>query len=115
MPTDQLTIAHEERLQRLEASMSQVVSTTSVTSVKVDSLVEAVKEGFTKVASRLEDGERRLVVNEGKIVILAASEAHRLKRWTTAKGAVIPLFAITAGVIFSHFGTLIWEWLVRVF
>lgn len=118
---DQMTEAHEERIQRLETSMNQVAATTAAAAVKLDNLVDKCVEGFEKINNRLDRGaaqfdQHESMLNEQRLEIskIKENEAARAARWTTAKKAIIPLVAAAATVIASKFGESIWAWLKSI-
>lgn len=112
---DHMTEAHEERIQRLESSMQEVVASTTGTSVKVDHLVTMVKEGFASINARLDQGADQFKKHEADIGAIKAENQARAKRWATVKAAVLPLLAAAAAVVATKFGESVWTFLSALF
>ena len=110
-----MTEAHEERIQRLEGSMSEIKALTSASSVKMDYVIEKVDQGFKSVRDRLDEGAQRFDQHSSQITKLEAAEQGRTARWSFAKKAVLPLLGTAAGVVATRFGDSIWSALAQLF
>jgi hypothetical protein len=120
--SDQITEAHEERIQRLEGSMQQVLVQTTATGMKLDHVAEKIAEGFEAMNARLDKGahqfdlhEQALAEHKEQLSALRAAETARTKRWATTKKAALPLIATGAGVLATKFGEVLWTWISHLF
>jgi hypothetical protein len=120
--SDPVTEIHEERLQRLETGMQNVVTSTALTSQKLDQLSDKISEGFITVNKALEKGAQQfdlhdaaLSEQQAEIEKLKGVEAARIDRWSSIKKAALPLLAAAAGVIATKGGETFWNWLTVFF
>jgi hypothetical protein len=119
---DPLTHAQEERLQRLEVDVKEVVTSTAVLGTKMDHMAEKLEQGFCAINDRLDRGadqfsqhEKTFVEQRQDINRLQAREDLRKARWTTVKRIFLPLGLVSAGVIASKLGNVAWIWLETLF
>ncbi len=113
--SEQVTEAHEERLQRLEVDMKEVVTATATTGVKMDHLVEKIDAGFATINQRMDEGKVRFEKHDEALTKLQTTEDARASRWATVKKATLPLLAVAAGVIATKGGEHLWTWLISIF
>lgn len=123
--------AHEERLQRVESTLQEVVATNAEQIVKLDalkekgeaqteSILEKLDTGLKSIGSRLEETHTEVketktkVEEHGQRLAKIETKSHAAERASASRKKVVGWAA--AGiltVLLENLGKMLWDWLSR--
>jgi septal ring factor EnvC (AmiA/AmiB activator) len=113
--------SHEDRLQRVESNVQDLVAQSTSISVKQDYLAEKVAEQGQATMARLDSGFETIQKDhkeirerqedlEGRVHPLEVAHRNRKRRWDLIKKVILPLAAAAAGVFGTRFSESLWQW-----
>lgn len=105
--------AHEDRLQRVEATLQEVVASLAAAGVKLDFLAQRMEEQQCQILDRLDTAQPESHKTQGRLQALESELGGRRRRLASIKRWLSPLALAASGVIAIKVGELLWAWLSR--